>query len=68
MNVSQHADAPRTQERNLHDTGQGLVVWASCSIFLIIVYAIAFSSHGIACLLSIVSHGTMIANWALEPD
>jgi hypothetical protein len=61
MNGQQPGDEPRTQEKNLRDTGQGLVVWATCSIVLIIVYALAFSSGGITNVLSIISHGTMIA-------
>ena len=61
MNGQQSIDEPRTQEKNLRDTGQGLVVWATCSIALIIVYALGFSSEGTARVLSIVSHGTMIA-------
>lgn len=61
MNASQQSETARTQEQNLHDTGQGLVTWASCSIFLIIIYALSFTSDGIACVLSIISHGTMVA-------
>jgi hypothetical protein len=54
-------DEPRTQDRNLHDTGRGLVVWGTCSIVLIFLYAVAFWSEGLGRTLSIFSHGSLIA-------
>jgi hypothetical protein len=54
-------NAPRTQERNLQDTGRSLVVWATCSIFLILLYALAFWREGLGRTLSIFSHGTLLA-------
>jgi hypothetical protein len=51
----------RTQERNLHDTGIGLATWGISSISIIAIYAIAFHSQGFSKVVSIFSHGTLIA-------
>jgi hypothetical protein len=59
--ASEQIDVPRTLERNLHDTGQGLITWASCSIALVLFYAIPFVSGGLGKAISVFSHGTMIA-------
>lgn len=61
MNISPQADLPRTQEKNLRDTGQGLVTWATCSVLLILCYALASWSAGLGRVVSIFSHGTLIA-------
>jgi hypothetical protein len=55
------SEAPRSQERNLRDTGRSLTVWATCSILLILVYALAFWREGLGRMLSIFSHGTLFA-------
>src|SRR6267154_3005011 len=54
-------DPPRTLERNLRDTGRGLVTWITCSMFLILFYALAFWSNGFGRIVSIFSHGALIA-------
>ena len=54
-------DGQRTQEQNLQDTGRSLTVWATCSILLILFYALAFWREGLGRTLSIFSHGTLIA-------
>jgi hypothetical protein len=51
---------PRSSERNLKDTTRSLTSWASGSMALIFVYALAFSSEGAGEVVSIFTHGTLI--------
>jgi len=52
---------PSSQDQNLVRTARGLSTWATGSIFLILLYALAFSSEGSGKVVSIFSHGTLIA-------
>ena len=61
MMTASYSDGPRTQERNLRDTGRSLSVWGTCSIFLILVYAMAFWREGFGRTVSIFSYGTLVA-------
>jgi hypothetical protein len=61
VTTSDEADAPRTLERNLRDTGQGLVIWSMFSILLILLYALAFWSAGFERMISIFTHGSLIS-------
>jgi len=53
--------ASGTQEEDLKVTVRGLMVWAAISIFLILVYALAASGQGFSKVVSIFSHGALIA-------
>jgi tetratricopeptide (TPR) repeat protein len=61
MNVSGLSISLGSQEQNLKQTGRGLSDWAIGSISLILLYALSFSSEGLAKVVSIFSHGTLIA-------
>src|ERR1700733_5605774 len=60
-NGPQRYESTRTPERNLRDTGTSLVVWSTCSIGLILVYALSWWRAGFTGILSVFSHGTLVA-------
>src|SRR6267378_5479414 len=51
----------RSSDRNLKETTRSLRFWAAGSFLLILLYALAFFREGIGIVISIVSHGTLIA-------
>jgi hypothetical protein len=53
--------SPSSQDQNLKLTTRGLSTWATGSIVLILLYALAYSSDGAGRVVSIFSHGTLIA-------
>jgi tetratricopeptide (TPR) repeat protein len=61
MTTPSGADISRSPEKNLKATLNGLAVWAVCSIGLILVYAMASWSGGFLEVVSIFSHGALIA-------
>lgn len=59
--MSRLPDSLDSQLENLKQTARGLLKWAGGSIFLILVYALSGWHEGLAKVLLVFSHGTLIA-------